>query len=351
MGTTIAVMDVTGHIGPRVSIRDVARAAGVSYQTVSRVINGHPRVAPDTRERVERAVRELGFRPNRAARALASGRTRAVTVLVGDTTLYGYAATLRGIEEAARAAGFSVGVCVLDTVAPAALEATVARVGDPSAGALIVIAWDRAGSRALRAVPPGVAVVAALEASAGPSDHPCPAVRLDDGAAAAAATRYLLELGHRTVHYVSIPSSTGRGDRMRGWRRALREAGAEVPAPRKAGWTPVSGYEAGRVLAADPAVTAVLCGNDDLALGVLRAVREAGRDVPAEVSVVGFDDVPQAAFYTPALTTVRQDFVGLGRDCFALLQGVLDPLAPARVPVVAAPELIVRESSGPPRRQ
>lgn len=329
----------------------MARAAGVSYQTVSRVINGHPRVKESTRAKVLATIDDLGFRPNRAARALASGQTRAVTVLVLDTTLYGYAATVQGIEEAARADGFSVGICVLDTVAPEELAATMARVSDPTAGALIVIAWDQAGIRALREVPAGVAVVAAVEASVAAESRPCPAVWLDDGAAALTATRYLLELGHETVHYVAIPSSTGRGDRMRGWRQALSEANVPVPEPVSGGWTPRSGYEAGQVLAADPEVTAVLCGNDDLALGVLHAMREAGRRVPDDVSVVGFDDVPQAAFYAPALTTVRQDFVGLGRDCFTLLRGVLDPLDTRSTPVAAKPELIVRQSSGPPPKR
>ncbi len=341
---------MTGHIDRRrVSIREVARAAGVSYMTVSRVINGNPSVTPDTRERVGKAIKQLGFRPNPAARALASGQAKAITVLVSDTSLYGYGAALQGIEEAARESGFSVGVCALASVAPDKLEATVTRVGDPSAGALVVIAWDEIGIRALEAVPAGVAMVALLEASADPAGS-CPSIRLDDCAAAANATRYLLGLGHRTVHHVAIPSTSGRGDRIQGWRHALAEAGAEVPDPVQAGWTPRSGYEAGRSLAADPAVTAVLCGNDDLALGVLRAMHEAGRAVPGDVSVVGFDDVPQAAFYTPALTTVHQDFVGLGRDCFALLQGVLEPAAPRRALAVGKPELIVRESSGAPKQ-
>ncbi|WP_143264263.1 substrate-binding domain-containing protein, partial [Amycolatopsis kentuckyensis] len=284
----------------------------------------------------------------RTVTALAGGQAKAVTVLVSDTTLYGYGAALQGIEEAAREAGYSVGIGALASVAPEMLAATVTRVGDPSAGALIVVAWDQAGIRALRAVPPGVAVVALAEASAAPADTPCPTIRLDDGTAAGQATRYLLDLGHRTVHHVAIPSSSGRSDRIRGWRQALTEAGVAVPEPLHASWTPRSGYEAGRVLAADPAVTAILCGNDDLALGVLRALHEAGRRVPDDVSVAGFDDVPQAAFYTPALTTVRQDFAGLGRDSFALLLGLLAPGEPRRAPTAARPELIVRESTGPP---
>jgi len=331
-----------------VSIRDVARRAGVSYQTVSRVINGHPAVRESTRERVLSSIAELGFRPNRTARALARGQTRAVTVLTPNTTLYGYAATLQGIEEAARAAGFSVGICVLDSAAPGAVRATVEAACDPTAGAVIVIAFDLAGVRALRAVPPGVSVVAAVEASEGKARHPYPCAWLDDRAAATEATRYLLELGHETVHYVAIPSSTGASDRTKGWRSALEEAGAPVPDAIPGDWFPRSGYEAGRRLAVDQQVTAILCGNDDLALGVLRAMREAGRAVPESVSVVGFDDAPQSAFYAPALTTVRQDFVGLGRDCFQLLRNQHDPLAPQQARTVSQPELIIRDSTAPP---
>jgi DNA-binding LacI/PurR family transcriptional regulator len=331
-----------------VSIRDVAHRAGVSYQTVSRVINGHPAVRESTRERVLASIAELGFRPNRTARALASGQVRAVTVLTSNTTRYGYAATLQGIEEAARAARFSVGICVLDSPESGAVRAMVEAACDPTAGAVIVIAFDLAGVRALRMVPPGVSVVAAVEASEGKTRHAYPCAWLDDRAAATAATRYLLELGHETVHYVAIPSSTGASDRTNGWRSALEEAGAAVPDPIPGGWSPRSGYEAGRRLAVDQQVTAVLCGNDDLALGVLRAMREAGRAVPESVSVAGFDDAPQSAFYAPALTTVRLDFVGLGRDCFQLLRIQHDPLAPEQPRTACQPELIIRDSTAPP---
>jgi DNA-binding LacI/PurR family transcriptional regulator len=150
---------------------------------------------------------------------------------------------------------------------------------------------------------------------------------------------------------VSIPSSTTVSARVQGWRRALREAGALVPEVTPAGWTPRSGYEAGLRLAAERRVTAVLCGNDDLALGVLHAMRQAGRAVPDSVSVVGFDDTPAAEFFAPPLTTVRLDFGGLGRDCFALLHQLLDPQKTTPVRVAAAPELIVRETTGGPRRR
>ncbi len=329
------------------SIRDVARSAGVSHMTVSRVINGHPGVTESTRRRVLDAVRELNFRPSRAARDLSVGRSRTVTVMTSTTTLYGPAAVLRGVGEAASAAGYHTVIGMLEAPDPAAVRAAVDRSCDPMSGGVIVIAYDLAGVRALRAIPAGVPVVAAVEANRTRGSDP-PAVALDDRTAAATATRYLLGLGHRTVHYVALPSAARMSARAQGWRAALRAAGAPVPEVVPAGWTPRSGYEAARRLATDPRVTAVLCGNDDLALGVLHALREASRPVPDSVSVVGFDDIPSAEFCAPPLTTVRLDFVGLGRDCFALLRHGLNPYDNPPVPVAAAPRLVVRDTTGPP---
>lgn len=355
-------MDVTGHTSAAslavpparqsgqsrpVSIRDVAAAAEVSYQTVSRVINNHPSVHPATRERVLAAVASLGFRPNRAARTLAGGRIRAVTALVSNTTLYGYASILQGIEEAARTAGFAVGIRVLESAKTAEVADAVDRATEPGT-ALIVIAYDRAGTKALGAIPPGVPVAAAVETPLGRAAAGKPWVWVDDRKAAQQATRYLLSLGHRTVHYVSIPSSTRTSPRLEGWRSALTEAGVPVPEPVGGGWDPQAGHRAGTELAADPQVTAVLCGNDDLAIGVMRAMAEARRPVPDSVSVVGFDDIPPAAYLSPPLTTVRLDFAGLGRACFSLLHSLLEPEAAQRAGPVLDPELIVRESAGPP---
>jgi DNA-binding LacI/PurR family transcriptional regulator len=342
------VTDPTSGNGRRpASILDVAAVAGVSYQTVSRVINDHPSVRPATRELVMAAIEELGFRPNRAARVLRGGRARSVTVLTPNTSLYGYQAALQGIEEAARAAGFSVGVRVVDSDQRAEVAAAVKRAVEPG-GALIVIAYDRVGTLALDAVPPEIPVAAMIET---PADDPAPDkpwVWLDDRKAAAQATRYLLSLGHRTVHHLAIPSSTHTSQRQAGWRHALEEAGAPVPAPVQCGWTPRSGYQTGQRLAADPEVTAVLCGNDDLALGVMRAMHASGLSIPGDVSVVGFDDTPVAEFLTPPLTTVRLDFAELGRACFAQLRSQMEPAADEPTERRPEPELIIRESAGPP---
>ncbi|MFH9548530.1 LacI family DNA-binding transcriptional regulator [Streptomyces sp. NPDC017435] len=355
-------MDVTGHRSPAsrpdaereprkaASIRDVAKAAGVSYQTVSRVINSHPNVREETRERVEAAIQTLGFRRNATAFALASGVTRAVTVLTSNTTLYGYAATLQGLEEAARAAGYALGVKLLTPEED--LDRTISSAA-AEGGGLMVIGFDRLAASALDRIPENVPCAAIVEAPSHGRTPPRPAVWADDREAARAATAYLLGLGHRTVHYVAIPTSVGtggsEGPRAQGWRGALEAAGVTPPEPHGGkGWDARAGYDQGRELADDPSVTAILCGNDDLALGVLRALHHAGRTVPGDVSVIGFDNAPHSAFVTPSLTTVRMDFQGLGRDAFALLRRRLENDHRLPAPTFAGTELIIRESSGAP---
>ncbi len=331
------------------SIRDVARAAGVSYQTVSRVINDSPSVKDSTRRAVLDAISSLGFRPNRAARALAGGPVQSVTVLLSNTRLYGFTAALEGIEEAAREAGFGLGIRVIESVARPDVRDAVERALEP-AGALIVIAFDRPGLVALENVPQDVPTVAMI---ARPSEGEVPLtpwVCIDEYLAAEEATSYLLALGHHTVHHLSIPNWSGPSRREQGWRAALREAGVRAPKPLHGSWGADWGYEAGQQVAKDTKVSALLCGNDDIALGVMRAMLEVGRSVPGDVSIVGFDDVPAARFYTPALTTVRQDFKALGRASFAELLSVIGSSQPNGRLKVPSPQLIIRESTGPPRR-
>jgi DNA-binding LacI/PurR family transcriptional regulator len=215
-----------------------------------------------------------------------------------------------------------------------------------------VIAFEAAGVRALDALPQDLPVVGLVERPAtGNVPDGRPRVWIDDREAASRATRHLLGLGHQTVHYLSIPSSTQKlSQRTRGWRDALTAAGRPVPRQHAGGWSPRSGYLVARDLVADPGVTAILAGNDDLALGVLRAAREAGRDVPGDLSVIGFDDAPQSAYLNPALTTVRLDFEGLGRASFGLLHNLLDPDNAPTPATWDEPELILRESSGPAPR-
>ncbi|PRY58668.1 LacI family DNA-binding transcriptional regulator [Glycomyces artemisiae] len=333
----------------RVNIVDVARHAGVSHQTVSRVINDSPLVAAATRRKVQAAIEELGFRPNRLARALAGGTAREVTVLTTDTSLYGASETLSGIEDAARAAGHTVSVSVMNPDQPYADADVLARLphlGSPA----IVIAHDATTTRAmraLRAAQPSTTVATGGGDLADETEAADWLVALDDRAVAARATRHLLDLGHATVHYLAIPS---KAPRRLGWEQALRDAGRPVPPPAACDWSTASAYHAAIGLLEDPDVTAILCGNDDLAVGAVRAAHIAGRAVPGDLSVVGFDDCPYAAFQVPALTTVGLDFRGLGRGAFELLRSKLDG-APRPRPTWRQPELIVRETSAPPRNR
>ncbi|MCG5219284.1 LacI family DNA-binding transcriptional regulator [Streptosporangium sp. KLBMP 9127] len=327
------------------SIRDVAAAAGVSYQTVSRVLNDSPRVRSETRTAVLGAIERLGFRPSRAARALSLGRARGITVVTSNTVLYGYAATLQGIEEAARAEGMAMGIRVVESAEPAEVKQTVDYVSDASAGGVVVIAFDPMGTAVLEALPEHVPAVAAAEPAA--PDRGRVAIALDERRAAADATEHLLALGHRTVHHVATPSEGRSSGRQAGWRDALERAGVEVPEVLSCGWDIGSAYAAGQWLSTQARTTAILCGNDDIAQGVRRALYDAGKDVPGDVSIVGFDDIPGSAYWTPALTTVRMDFAGLGQACYraavAELTGQAQP-----VPVLVPPSLVLRESTAPP---
>ena len=334
--------------GRGVSIRDVARVAGVSHQTVSRVINNHDKVSPQTRTRVQQVIEDLGFRPNASARALASGDAQSVTVLMSNTTRYGYIATLTGIEEAARAASFSVGIVVIESASTGHVTAALER-GIDAHGALIIVAFDRAGLIALERAPAGLPLAAAVESPAAAPPAGAPWRWIDDESAARQATRYLLELGHDTVHYIPLPSTTRSSRRTAGWRAALRAAGASVPPPGNSAWGSPAGFEAGLALAHDPAVSAILCGNDEIALGALSALHHLGRRVPEEVSVAGFDDEPQAAYYAPPLTTSRLDFNALGRACFETVLAQLSGGGVSPGPV-GLPKLIIRESTAAPRQ-
>ncbi|MFJ2579227.1 LacI family DNA-binding transcriptional regulator [Kitasatospora aureofaciens] len=326
---------------------DVARLAGVSHQTVSRVLNGAPHVRPGTRARVLAAIRELDYRPNSAARALVTRRSQTLGVVSFDSTLYGPASTLDGIERAARTAGYFVSVAGLRSLDSRSVQEAVDRLRDQGVEGVAVIAPQISAVGALAKLSSAVPVVAV---GAG-SRSRLPMVSFDNRAGAEVATRHLLDLGHRTVHHLAGPVGWTEGrDRQDGWRQALEAGGARVPRIGGGDWSARSGYEAGRRIAHDPEVTAVFCANDHMALGLLRALREAGRAVPGEISVVGFDDIPEAAYFTPPLTTVRQDFGELGRRALELLLEEIEGVDRPRHPVRISPETVLRRSTGPARR-
>ena len=325
---------------------DVARLAGVSHQTVSRVLNEHPNVRPLTREKVLAAIRELAYRPNAAARTLVTRRTHTLGVITADTMLYGPTSMLYGFERAAHDAYF-VSVASLPALDRRSMLDAVDRFIGQGIEGIIVIATQDTAVSALGHVPaevPLVAVGCGTRASV-------TSVAIDNEAGAAAATRYLLGLGHRTVYHVAGPSDClDAKERVGGWRQALRRAGAAEPDVLAGDWSASSGYELGRRLAAEPGLTAVFCSNDTMALGLMRALAERGLRIPEDVSIVGFDDVPEAGYFVPPLTTVRQDFGEVGRQALSTLVDRMSGVIPAGPRVRVAPELIVRASAARPTR-
>jgi DNA-binding LacI/PurR family transcriptional regulator len=328
---------------------DVAALAGVSQMTVSRVINDQGRVKADTRERVLAAMSELGYRPNAAARTLVTGRSSILGVVSFDTTLYGPASTLSGIEDAARTAGYFVSVASLRSMTVQSIGEAVERLSAQAVDGIIVIAPHTFVAAALDSLPPDVPLVAVQ----GPSRGPVPTVSVDQVTGASRVTRYLLSLGHTAIWHIAGPAGWLEAQaRERAWRKTLVAAGCAVPPALTGDWSARSGYEQGKVIVEAGEATAVFVGNDQMALGALRAFHEAGLRVPADISVVGFDDIPEAAYFAPPLTTVRQDFSELGRRSIAHLLERIDAAGPRRPQwVTVEPELVLRESSGPaPRR-
>ncbi len=337
-------VSVRGRPGP--SIADVARLAGVSQQTVSRVSTGATNVRPETRERVLAAMDQLGYSPNHAARALRSGSFGTIGLIAHRLTRTGESRTFEGVVEAARQHGYSVTLVDVRTPSSSDVSDAVRRLDHQAIDGLVVIRAEDATPATL-ALPPRLPVVVSDSRFVG--HHP--AVGTDQAEGASLAVQHLLDLGHPTVHHVGGPlDSTPARVRADAWRTRLRAAGRPVPEEWHGDWSAASGYSVGAQIAASSDVTAVFCANDEMAAGVIRALHEAGRRVPEDVSVVGFDDIPMAEYLWPPLTTVRQDFTAIGAELVELLmRQIRDHTRLAGHHVVVPTTLVVRASTAPPR--
>ena len=327
------------------SLADVARAAGVSAQTVSRVANGSDLVRPTTRDRVVVAMQELGYRPNGAARALKYGRYRSIGVIMFTLATYGNLRTLSAVSDEAARLGYSLTLISLDKASQASVSGAFAQLSELAVdGVVLVVPADIARGRGVD-IPPGLPVVV-IDSS---PDETHPFVDHDQAQGARLATEHLLDLGHRTVWHIAGPTSSWSAKRRReSWAEVLRQHGCEVLEPFIGDWSADSGWEAGQVLATMPEVTAVFAANDQMALGLMRALHEAGRSVPGDVSVVGFDNTPDSGNYWPPLTTVHQHFEQVGRDALEALVDQIEQRPVGQLPLVAT-ELVVRSSAAPPR--
>ncbi len=327
------------------NIFDVAAAAGVSHQTVSRFLKGDPTVRPATRERIEEAVDRLGYRPNAAARALASRRTRTIGLITVGLPLYGPSSTTHGFNHAARAAGWDVSIAALEQTGAADVRHAVDALLGQDVQALVVVAPTPEVADALARVAADVPLVTTV-----PSGIPdAVAVGIDHRAAAGRAVAHLADLGHREIVHVAGPADWIEAqERERGWREECERRGLPTPEVLHGDWTARGGAAIGRRLAASGTPAAIFSANDQTALGLLAAFAEARVRVPGDVSVVGFDDIPEAAYFVPPLTTVRQDFAALGERLMHRLAALLDGTdADAAEPPTLSAELVIRASTGP----
>lgn len=327
----------------RVTMRDVARRAGVSQPLVSLVIAGNPtaRVAEATRARILAAARELGYRPNVVAQALVRRRSYAVGVIVPDLRNPFFVDVVSGVERVAAEQGYAVLLCdAAEVTVERHLEALRARQID---GVII----DAIGAASVPAAAlADLNVVLVDEPSAA-----LPGVASDAAGAGRLAADHLLGLGHRRIGYIGPASDTwGFRMRERGVTRALREAGVPIRPEdlRRAAPNPDGGRAATKALLAQrERPTGIVCANDLMALGALKACATAGVAVPGELSIVGCDDIETARLVTPELTTVHVPARGLGARAARLLLQVLEG-APARAPRPLEVRLAVRGTTAPP---
>lgn len=329
------------------NIRDVARLAGVSYQTVSRVLNDSPSLRPETRQRVLDVIDEIGYRPNQAARALVTSKSQSIGVLIATrAATYGVQTMMFAIEAAARDAGYGITVATTPSDDQSVRNAIEQIVGQ-AVEAVVVVApqvrvFDMLAEVRLR-IP--CVLLDSTRRDQGRS------IAVDQFEGARLATRHLIGLGHRRIVHLAGPRDWIEAEeRMQGYLREISDADLIIDPPILGDWTADFGYLAGRELVNRHDFTAVFCSSDLMALGLLHAFREGGVRVPGDISVIGFDDVPEAAHYWPPLTTIRQDFAEVGRRAVGLILSELAggdhvPAPPIR------PQLVLRSSTGAPGAQ
>jgi DNA-binding LacI/PurR family transcriptional regulator len=326
---------------------DVARVAGVSSQTVSRVSNGQANVDDATRARVLEAMHALGYRPNGAARALKSGRFHTIGVIMTGLQTLGNIRTLDAVVTQASQAGYAVTLMPVLDLTVRGVSGAYQRLSAQAVDGAVIILEARFLDRAEFVLPPGIPVVV-VDSGAGPGYT---VVDNDQALGARQATGHLLGLGHRQVWHIAGPeTSFSAAHRAESWARTLQEAGITPPEVLRGDWTCDSGHAHGLVLGRRPGVTAIFAANDEMALGAMRALHELGRDIPGDVSVVGFDDTDVAASFWPPLTTVHQDFAAVGRlSIEKLLRKVSDATLQNDTTIVPT-ELVVRRSTAAPAR-
>jgi DNA-binding LacI/PurR family transcriptional regulator len=326
------------------TLDDVAARCGVSYQTVSRVVNGSPLVAEKTRVRVLKAIADLNYRPNLAARRLATRRSSLIGMIGSHMTYYGPAQVMVSIEETAKRQGYNLIFSGVENPGETELLAAIDDLCEQQVDGLVIGVrfedWIAAVRKHCRGVP--------FVTVGNRIDDDIPGVVVDEFHGVRLATRHLLELGHQHIACISGPPDwPAAKERYRAWHTTIKKAGRQ-PGPHVQGnWSTQSGYEAAAQLlsSSPPAFTAIVACNDHMALGALRALHANKIRVPHQISIVGYDDVPESRFFEPPLTTVHHDFVAEGERCVKTLLRMINRDSIDTTLQVLSPELVVREST------
>ena len=349
------------HASPkRATLNDVAKAAGVSYQTVSRVINDSPQVSGKTRRRVIQEIETLGYKPNRAAQALAKRRTFTLEVISFGLGYFGPAQMLTSVEQAAKTLGYKTMFSTSEDMTLDDLYMLGGELAGLVDGIIIISPVSTSNSAQIARAFQGLPFIQVGNRLGDPG----PSVVIDQGYGIALATQHLISLGHRRIVEIAGPlnwsnlghpeSEASAGslhwydaeERHEGWVATLQANGLATHMSVSGDWTPGSGYQAmQQLLASGAEFSAVVAGNDQMALGAMRALREQGIGIPEDVSIVGFDDVPEAAYFEPPLTTIRQEFSGLGKQSVEyLIQLIEAPDTPPHQRVLQ-PTFVTRSST------
>jgi DNA-binding LacI/PurR family transcriptional regulator len=328
------------------NIYDVAKLAGVSHQTVSRVINNAGYIKDDTRIKVQEAMGDLGYVPNAAARALVTSKTKIVGILVSDIVYHGPAGMMHAMEKEARRGGFFAISASVDPLDDNSIAQGIEHLRRLGIEGLVVITPQSDSVQAVERLVTDIPVVFIDS----PNNSKELSAELDNFSGAKRATEHLISLGHESIVHVTGPSGWfDSAPRVAGYESAMHDAKLQ-PKIVPGDWTVPTGYEIGRGLDMDTdKVTAIFAANDHLALGLMRALRQRGYAIPERVSIIGFDDVPEAAYYEPPLTTMRPDFAELGRVAMEKMLGHINSEEMLRAETLV-PELIVRESTARPAK-
>lgn len=330
-----------GRQPAKANIYDVAKLAGVSHQTVSRVLNNHPSIRPATKARVEAAAKQLNYRPSMAARALVTKKNSMLGFIVGDTGLYGPAGMLNAMEKQARLAGYYSLTVAIKQDSPDSWADGIEHLRKIGVEGLVCIAIKREALELAAKVNAGIPIVS-IDTEEIPG---VTTVGIDNELGARMATEHLISLGHNNILHIAGPKeSIEARARLAGFRSAMKAAKLKAHVV-QGDWTAATGYQIGSELdlGAD-GITGIFTANDALALGMLKAFRLRKIAVPKRVSIIGFDDVPEAPYFEPPLTTVLQDFNNLGRAAMGTLIQKLSGEMQAK-PADLPPSLIVREST------